>query len=66
MALFTFVWAIRFTQSCLSTIFYVAAMLLVAKDSHIGSRLAGSAIILGALWFGSLLAACAVSFPLPS
>lgn len=66
MALFTFVWAIRFTSSCLSTIFFVAAMLLVAKDSHVGSRLAGSAVILGALWFGSLMAACTVHSSLPS
>ena len=60
MALFVFIGRIRFREACLATVFFVAAMLLVAKDCHLGSRLAGACIVLGALWFGGLTAACAV------
>lgn len=61
MTLFSFITHLRFERSCLASIFVTVGMVLVAKDGHVGSRLAGASIVIGALWFGGLVGACAVS-----
>lgn len=59
--LFVLVNKLNFANSCLSSIFYVAAVILVAQDAHIGSKLNAAAFVIGPLWFGTVLAGCAVS-----
>ena len=51
----------RFTNACLSATFFTAGMLLLSKDTHVGSRLSGAATVMGALCFGALIASAMVS-----
>ena len=64
MGLFSLVHQLTFTQSCLASIFYVAAAVLVPQgvDVHVGTRVPGAAAILGPLWFGAILAGIMVSW----
>ena len=61
VVLFVLVNKLSFAGSCLSSIFYVAATILVAQDAHVGSKLTAAAFVIGPLWFGVVLAGCAVS-----
>ena len=61
IGLFSFVTRMRFTNACLSATFFTAGMLLLSKDTHLGSRLSGAAIVMGALCFGALVASAVVS-----
>lgn len=58
--LFVFVNRLTFPNGCLSSIFYVAAAVLVAQDAHVGSKMNAAAFVIGPLWFGSVLAGCMV------
>ena len=63
VGLFSLVHRLTFTQSCLASIFYVAAAVLVPQgaDAHVGTRVQGAAFIIGPLWFGAILAGIMVS-----
>lgn len=57
VSLFSLASPLRFPRSCLASIFYLAAELVVAQDQHLGSHFfAGFALmgqlILGILWAG--------------
>lgn len=58
--LFVFINKLTFPNGCLSSIFYVAAAVLVAQDAHVGSKMNAAAFVIGPLWFGSVLAGCMV------
>lgn len=60
VALFVFINKLTYSNSCLSSIFYVAASVLVPQDAHVGSKMNAAAFIIGPLWFGSVLAGCMV------
>ena len=64
MGLFSLVNRLTFRQSCLASIFYVAAAVLVPQgvDVHVGTRVQGAAFIIGPLWFGAILAGIMVSW----
>ena len=64
VGLFSLVHRLTFTQSCLASIFYVAAAVLVPQgvDVHVGTRVQGAAFIIGPLWFGAILAGIMVSW----
>ena len=64
MGLFSVVTRLTFRQSCLASIFYVAAAVLVPQgvDVHAGTRVQGAAFIIGPLWFGAILAGVMVSW----
>ena len=64
VGLFSLVHRLTFTQSCLASIFYVAAAVLVPQgaDAHVGTRVQGAAFIIGPLWFGAILAGIMVSW----
>ena len=51
---------LNFSNGCLSSIFYVAAAVLVAQDPHVGSKMNAAAFVIGPLWFGTILAGCMV------
>lgn len=59
--MFVLVNKLNYTNGCLSSIFYVAAAVLVAQDAHVGSKLNAAAFVIGPLWFGAVLAGIAVS-----
>lgn len=61
VSMFVFVNKLNYANGCLSSIFYVAAAVLVAQDAHIGSKLNAAAFVIGPLWFGAVLAGLAVS-----
>jgi len=61
VSLFVFINRLNYTNGCLSSIFYVAAVVLVAQDSHVGSKMNAAAFVIGPLWFGSIIAGCMVS-----
>ena len=61
VSMFVFVKKLNYANGCLSSIFYVAAAVLVAQDAHIGSKLNAAAFVIGPLWFGAVLAGLAVS-----
>lgn len=61
VSLFVFIQQLDYTNGCLSSIFYVAAVVLVAQDTHVGSKLNAAAFVIGPLWFGSVIAGCVVS-----
>ena len=58
--LFVLINKLNFPNGCLSSIFYVAAAVLVAQDAHVGSKMNAAAFVIGPLWFGSVLAGCMV------
>ena len=59
--MFMFVRKLNYANGCLSSIFYVAATVLLAQDAHIGSKLNAAASVIGPLWFGAVLGGLAVS-----
>lgn len=61
VALFVFITKLNYSNSCLSSIFFVAASVLVAQDAHVGSKMNAAVYVIGPLWFGSVLAGCMVS-----
>ena len=61
VSLFVFIHRLDYTNGCLSSIFYVAAVGLVAQDTHVGSKMNAAAFVIGPLWFGSIIAGCMVS-----
>jgi len=61
VSLFVFINRLNYTNGCLSSIFYVAAVGLVAQDTHVGSKMNAAAFVIGPLWFGSIIAGCMVS-----
>jgi len=61
VSLFVFINRLNYTNGCLSSIFYVAAVVLVAQDCHVGSKMNAAAFVIGPLWFGSIIAGCMVS-----
>ena len=60
VSLFVFISKLSFSNGCLSSIFHVAAAVLVAQDPHVGSKLNAAAFVVGPLWFGTVLAGCVV------
>ena len=58
--LFVFINKLNYSNSCLSSIFYVGASVLVAQDAHVGSKMNAAAFVIGPLWFGIILAGCMV------
>ena len=56
VALFVLVKKLYYTQACLTSIFYIAAVLLVQQDSHVGSALFAGAIGGGHLTAGIVFA----------
>ncbi|KAK9815248.1 hypothetical protein WJX72_000626 [[Myrmecia] bisecta] len=61
VCLFVFVRRISFSNSCLASIFYYAAMLLLSLDTTAGSRLLAAASVTGSLWVGVISAGAVVS-----
>ncbi|DBA72154.1 TPA: hypothetical protein ACH3X2_010874 [Trebouxia sp. C0005] len=61
VSLFVFINRLNYTNGCLSSIFYVAAVVLVAQDSHVGSKMNAAAFVIGPLWFGSIIAGCMIT-----
>ena len=61
VTMFVLVNKLNYANGCLSSIFYVAAAVLVAQDAHVGSKLTAAAFVIGPLWFGAVLAGIAVS-----
>lgn len=59
--MFVFVRKLNYANGCLSSIFYVAATVLLAQDAHVGSKLNAAASVIGPLWFGAVLGGLAVS-----
>ena len=59
--MFVFVRKLNYASGCLSSIFYVAATVLLTQDAHTGSKLNAAAFIIGPLWFGAVIGGLAVS-----
>ena len=47
---------LNWPRACLAATFYVIALLLACQDMTRGGRLLGAAVLLGAAWFGAVLA----------
>ena len=61
VSLFVFVKPLYYTGSCLTSIFYIAGVLLVQQDNHMGSALFAAAIACGHLSGGIVFAGLMVS-----
>lgn len=61
ICLFVLVNKLHYSNSCLASVFYTAAVILDSKDAHVGSKMNAAAFVIGPLWFGSITAGCMIS-----
>ena len=53
--------ALRYGQSCLLSLFYVAISVVLSQDVHVGARIMGCAGLLGPAWIGLIMTGSLVS-----